>query len=79
VTPAAFAVKAGVRNARGKSVRFRLASTYYNRALIRTQQAEYSAAIADYQKYLEFGGALREGDRPAVEETIRELRKELSA
>jgi hypothetical protein len=33
--------------------------------------------VADFQKYLEYGGGVRDGDQAEVEEMIRDLEKKL--
>jgi tetratricopeptide (TPR) repeat protein len=53
------------------------ASPYYNRALIFQDKANHGAAIADFQKYLDLGGEMRDGDQQEVEDKIRDLRKKL--
>jgi hypothetical protein len=54
------------------------ASAYHNRASIRRAQKEHSYALADYQKYLDLGGGVRDGDQEKVEGFIRELKLQLS-
>jgi tetratricopeptide (TPR) repeat protein len=49
------------------------ADAYYNRARIWQKKATYKAAIADFQKYLDAGGGLRNSNAVAVEQIIREL------
>jgi tetratricopeptide (TPR) repeat protein len=51
------------------------ADAYYNRALVWEEQANYSAAIDDYQKYLDLGGGVRDGDQAEVKKTIRNFKK----
>jgi tetratricopeptide (TPR) repeat protein len=53
------------------------ANAYYNRAGIFRRKTDYGAAIADFQKYLDLGGGVRDGDQQQVEERIRDLRKKL--
>jgi tetratricopeptide (TPR) repeat protein len=85
----AFAVRGIARKAMGDSegalqdydeaIRLKpdFAPTYYNRALIFRNEANYGAAIGDFQKYLDLGGGARDGDQQAVEEMIRDLMKKL--
>ncbi|MGZ4855122.1 MAG: tetratricopeptide repeat protein [Candidatus Angelobacter sp.] len=51
----------------------------YNRALIFQQRNNYLAAIADFQKYLDNGGGVNDGDQREVEGIIRALKKKLGA
>jgi tetratricopeptide (TPR) repeat protein len=60
------------------------ANAFFNRARARRMSAlnsgeksMYKASIADYQKYLDLGGGLRDGDQSKVEQTIRELKQKL--
>lgn len=56
------------------------AKAYYNRGMahrIKGDLASAKAAIADYQKYLDLGGALRHGDQATVEQVISDLKKKL--
>jgi tetratricopeptide (TPR) repeat protein len=56
------------------------ADAYYNRGLLHRQQSDLAstkAAIADFQKYLDLGGGIREGDQAKVEGFIRDLKKKL--
>jgi tetratricopeptide (TPR) repeat protein len=55
------------------------ATAFYNRALKFEARASYVAAITDFQKYLDNGGGVRDGDQLEVEEKIRELRKKIEA
>ena len=48
---------------------------YYNRATVRERQSARSAAVADYQKYLDLGGGMRDGDQAVVEAKIRKLQQ----
>jgi hypothetical protein len=38
----------------------------------------YSMAIADYQKYLDLGGGIKDGDQKEVEEKIKKLKSKLT-
>jgi len=42
-------------------------------------KANYEPAIADFQRHLDLGGGVRDGDQQAVEEKIRDLKKKLTA
>jgi tetratricopeptide (TPR) repeat protein len=56
------------------------AEAYYARGLAfraKGDPASAMAAIADFQKYLDGGGGLRDRDQAAVEGFIRELKKNL--
>jgi len=53
------------------------ADAYYNRAVIFEDRSEFKAAAADFQRYLDCGGGLRDGDQSAVEDRIRDLRKKI--
>jgi tetratricopeptide (TPR) repeat protein len=53
------------------------AEAYYNRGAARRDKgdsASAKAAIADFQKYLDLGGGIRDGDQAAVEQFIRDLK-----
>jgi tetratricopeptide (TPR) repeat protein len=49
------------------------AKAFYNRAETWKEMGNHEAAIVDYQKYLDLGGAERDGDQSEVEQMIREL------
>src|SRR3984893_2762380 len=54
------------------------ALAYYNRGLARRKKgdlADVKAAIADFQKYLDGGGGMCDGDQAEVEQFIRDLKK----
>jgi tetratricopeptide (TPR) repeat protein len=54
------------------------ALAYYNRGLARRKKgdlADAKAAIADFQKYLDVGGGMCDGDQAEVEQFIRDLKK----
>ena len=53
------------------------AIAYYNRALISRQQERPVAAIADFRRYLDLGGAARHGETEKVRGMIRELQEKL--
>jgi tetratricopeptide (TPR) repeat protein len=53
------------------------ANAFYNRALIQEGKANYKAAISDFQRYLDLGGGVRDGDQEEVEQKIRNLKKKL--
>jgi tetratricopeptide (TPR) repeat protein len=56
------------------------AESYYNRGLVHRRQSDLAsvkAAIADFQKYLDLGGGIRDGDPTKVEGFIRDLKKKL--
>ena len=56
------------------------ATAYYNRGLTRRGEgnpASTKAAIADFQKYLDLGGGIRDGDQAKVEQFIRDLKNKL--
>ena len=50
---------------------------FYNRALIQKQKDKSASAIADFQKFLDLGGGVRDGLKEKAEEQIRELKKKL--
>jgi tetratricopeptide (TPR) repeat protein len=53
------------------------ANAYYNRGLARrakSDPASTKGAIADFQKYLDLGGGIRDGDQAEVEQFIRDLK-----
>ncbi|MEM9955776.1 MAG: tetratricopeptide repeat protein, partial [Chloroflexota bacterium] len=53
-------------------------NAYYNRGQIKKQQGkDIQGAIDDYQKYLDLGGGIRDGDQAHVEKIIRDLKKKL--
>jgi len=54
-----------------------VAEAYYNRAEISEKKDAPADAIADFRRYLDFGGGERDGDTEEVEEMIRELKKKL--
>jgi len=49
----------------------------YNRALLEMNRSEHSAALADFQKYLDLGGGERHGNRTYAEQFIRDLKAKL--
>lgn len=51
------------------------ANAFYNRALVFRAKENYEAAIADFQKYLDLGGGVRDRDQQKVEDMIRDLKK----
>jgi tetratricopeptide (TPR) repeat protein len=56
------------------------ANAYYNRGVTRRGMggpASAKTAIADFQKYLDLGGSIRDGDQAKVEGFIRDLKKKL--
>ncbi len=53
------------------------ADAYYNRAGIWEKKENYYVAIANYQKYLDLGGGVRDGDQEKVEGFIRDLKKKI--
>jgi hypothetical protein len=56
------------------------AAAYYNRGVARRDKsdpASAGAAIADFQKYLDLGGAIRVGNQATVEQFIRDLKNKL--
>lgn len=53
-------------------------NAYYNRALVWEKKRNYSAAMADYQKYLELGGGIQAGDQKEAEEHIKKLKSKLT-
>jgi len=53
------------------------ANAFYNRAQIWKTKAHHSAAITDFQKYLDLGGGQRDGDTAKVERMIRDLKEKL--
>jgi tetratricopeptide (TPR) repeat protein len=56
------------------------ATAYYNRGIARRAKgdpASTKAAIADFQKYLDLGGGIRDGDQGRMEQFIRELKNRL--
>ncbi len=56
------------------------ADAYYNRGVAlraKGDPASAKAAIADFQKYLDLGGGIRDGDQAAVEQFIRDLKNKL--
>jgi tetratricopeptide (TPR) repeat protein len=85
----AFNNRSGVRKAKGdldgaiqdlnEAIRLMpdFAEAFYNRALIWKLMDRPAAAIADFQKYLDFGGGARDGDAEEVENKIRDLKKKL--
>jgi tetratricopeptide (TPR) repeat protein len=59
-------------------------SAFYNRAVARQRSAKisgekamYKAAIADYQKYLDLGGGVRNRNQSKIEQIVRILQREL--
>ena len=50
-------------------------SAYYNRGRLYKKKGERQAAITNYQKYLDLGGGIRDGDQAKVEKIIRDLKK----
>jgi len=89
--PAAFNNRALVREGAGEldgalsdyTEAIRLAPEYtdsfYNRAQLFEARSLYQAAIDDFQKYLDKGGAVRDGDQKEVEKMIVALRRKLRA
>jgi tetratricopeptide (TPR) repeat protein len=56
------------------------ANAYYNQGLARRDKGDLAsakAAIADFQKYLDLGGGIRDGDQARVEQFIRDLTNKL--
>ena len=53
------------------------ANAYYNRANTWTQKKNYFVSIADYQRYLDLGGGIQDGDQEKVEGFIRDLKKKM--
>jgi tetratricopeptide (TPR) repeat protein len=56
------------------------ADTYYKRGVTRVDTGDPTsakAAIADFQKYLDLGGGIRDGDQAEVEQFIRDLKNKL--
>ena len=62
-----------------QAIRFQpdYAKAYYNRAGILKSRGQHEMAISDYQKYLDLGRGIRDGDQGEVEQIIRELRKQV--
>jgi tetratricopeptide (TPR) repeat protein len=54
------------------------ARTYYTRGWILMQQEKFQDALKDLQKYLDLGGGDSAGDRPQVEQMIRDLKSKLT-
>jgi tetratricopeptide (TPR) repeat protein len=55
------------------------ARAFYNRAVVLMKEDNYKAAIADFQKYLDDGGGVRDGDHQAVAQVIRDLKRKPQA
>lgn len=55
------------------------ANAFYNRADIFLGKMNYEAAISDFQKYLDSGGGVWDGDQAEVEQMIRNLKKKIKA
>jgi tetratricopeptide (TPR) repeat protein len=56
------------------------AVAYYNRGVARRGEgnpASTKAAIADFQKYLDLGGGIRNANQAVVEQVIRDLKNKL--
>lgn len=53
------------------------ANAYFNRASILRSKDQHAAAIADFQRYLDMGGGVQDGDTKEVEEMISDLKKKL--
>jgi tetratricopeptide (TPR) repeat protein len=65
-----------------EAIRFKpdFAEAYYNRGNARRDKgdpASAKAAIADFQKYLDLGGGIRDGDQAEVEQFMRDLKNKL--
>lgn len=55
----------------------RYINAYYNRGNARQSDGDIAGAIRDFQKYLDLGGGIRDGDQKDVEDRIERLRKQL--
>jgi tetratricopeptide (TPR) repeat protein len=55
------------------------ADAYINRGNARIAQGDLDGAIGNYQKHLDLGGGVRDGDQSKVEDTIRNLKKKQTA
>jgi tetratricopeptide (TPR) repeat protein len=56
------------------------ANPYYNRGIAlraKGDPASAKTAIADFQKYLDLGGGIRNGNQAEVEQVIRDLKNKL--
>jgi tetratricopeptide (TPR) repeat protein len=51
------------------------AHAYYKRGELLKSRGRREMAITDYQKYLDLGGGVRNGDQAEVEQIIRDLRE----
>ncbi len=50
---------------------------YYNRGLLYETKRHYVAAIVDFQRYLDLGAGVRDGDQAATEQRIYNLKKKI--
>jgi tetratricopeptide (TPR) repeat protein len=61
----------------GEAIRLKpdYADAFYNRAGAHKLRGDKEEAASDYQKYLDLGGGIRDGDQAEVEQTIRDLKE----
>jgi len=55
----------------------KISAAFNNRGNARQARGDLEGALKAYQKYLDLGGGIRDGDQAKVEEMIRDLKKKL--
>jgi tetratricopeptide (TPR) repeat protein len=55
------------------------ADTFYNRGVVRREKGDLDGARADFQKCLQLGGGICDGNQAQIEVQIRELQERLKA